>query len=90
MILATFTKGSHTKYAHDPAEVVALRFEGWTESPPPAVPAKNARKAAWAGYADTHRVPVPDSATRSDIVTALDTAGVPTEPETHTAEHAAE
>jgi hypothetical protein len=60
-------------------------------APPPAasaatseVPRKGGAgsgKDAWAAYAAAKGVQVPDDATRDDIVTALDAAGVPTESE---------
>lgn len=87
-----FTKGERTREANSPGEAVRLVYDGWTRvagavaqdqdnAPPPRSGAGSGRDA-WAAYALEHDVPVPDDAHREDIITALDAAGVATEPPT--------
>lgn len=90
----TFTKDGITRQAHSPADRVAFRFAGWSEKEasakakaktddgpkPPPKGGAGSGQPEWLAYARTFGdVDVADDATRDDIVTALTSAGHPTE-----------
>jgi hypothetical protein len=81
----TFTKNDLVRTADSPGQAVQFRFDGWeqveagtAESPPPKT-GRGSGRDAWADYAGQHDVTVDDTATREDIVAALDAADVATE-----------
>lgn len=58
-------------------ETENVRLQEPTTTPPPRI-GRGSSAAAWLAYAASHGVTVPEDATRTDIITACQQAGIPT------------